>query len=247
MLRLLLPLVAAFAMLAEPSAGRAQATGLEARGLLEARSEAVLAAEIQARIEAMPFRDGQRFAAGEVLVRFACDLYQAQLDASAAARNAAARQLEHNRRLAALNSIGEFEVRLAQANLAEADAQVAVGRAMVERCTLHAPFAGRVVRRRAHPHESVAVGAPLLEVVDEASPTIRLLLPSRELATLRRGSPFLFTVDETGARYRAEVTEIGARIDPASQMIVLIGAFTEPTEGLLAGMSGTAAFAAPAG
>lgn len=56
-----------------------------ARGVLRARDQAVLSSELAGRIIEMPYTDGQNFKKGDVLVRFDCSAYQAQLNAAQAA------------------------------------------------------------------------------------------------------------------------------------------------------------------
>lgn len=223
-----------------PAAGL---TGREARGVLRARDQALLSSELAGRIVEMPFAEGQAFAKGDVLVRFDCSAYQAQLRAAEAAGQAAREELMHNRQLASLNSVGRFEVARAEAHLAEAQAQAQVQQVQVRRCALGAPFDGRVVARKVQPHESVAAGVPLLDIVDNRTLEIHLLVPSRWLGTLKPGDSFDFVPDETGQTLRAEVKRLGARIDEGSQTLLLIGALPAEAKGLLAGMSGTAHFA----
>lgn len=214
----------------------------EARGVLRARDQAVLSSELAGRITEMPYAEGQGFAKGEVLVRFDCSAYQAQLRAAQAGARAAREELAHNKQLAALNSVGRFEVALAEARQAEAQAQAQVYQVQINRCTVSAPFDGRVVARRVQPHESVAGGTPLLDVVDNRTLEVHLLMPSRWLGMLKPGDRFSFTPDETGKPLQAEVKRLGARIDEGSQTLLLIGTLPGVTEGLLAGMSGTARF-----
>ena len=59
-----------------------------ARGILRAQDQAVLASEINGRVLEMPFRDGESFHRGDLLVRFDCSAYQAQLAAALAASSA---------------------------------------------------------------------------------------------------------------------------------------------------------------
>ncbi|UCL84828.1 efflux RND transporter periplasmic adaptor subunit [Pseudomonas nitroreducens] len=215
----------------------------DVRGILRARDQAMLSSELAGRILEMPFAEGQSFRKGDVLVRFDCSAYQAQLNAAQAGAKAAGEQLAHNRQLAALNSVGRFEVALAEAKLAEAQAQAQVYQVQVRRCALTAPYDGQVVQRKAQPFESVSGGAPLLEIVDNRSLEIRLLVPSRWVARLKAGQSFTFVPDETGEPLQAEVKRLGARIDEGSQMLPLIATLPAETKGLLAGMSGTARFA----
>ena len=145
------------------------------RGVLHARDQAMLSSELAGRILEMPFAEGQPFKKGDVLVRFDCSAYQAQLNAAQAGVRAASEELSHNRQLAALNSVGRYEVALAEARQAEAQAQAQVYQVQVRRCGVQAPYDGQVVQRKAQPFESVASGAPLLEIVDNRSLEIRLL------------------------------------------------------------------------
>lgn len=229
-------------LLDAPSASDAGAEQ-SARGVLRARHQAVLASELAGRIVEMPYADGEAFKKGSTLARFDCSAYQAQLNAAQAAVRASREELNHNRQLAALKSVGQFEVSLAEAKQAQAQAEAQVYQVQVKRCVVTAPFDGRVVQRRAQAHESVANGAPLLEVVDNRSLEIQLLVPSRWLARLKPGQSFQFTPDETGQPLGATVKRVGARIDEGSQTLLLIGELPTDTHGLLAGMSGTAHFA----
>lgn len=228
--------------LAAMPAGDAAASKRDVRGVLHAREQAMLSSELAGRILEMPFSEGQAFHKGDVLVRFDCSAYQAQANAAQAAVRAASEELAHNRQLASLNSVGRFEVALAEAKQAEAQAQAQVYQVQVRRCTVQAPYDGQVVQRKAQPFESVASGAALLEIVDNRSLEIRLLVPSRWLAKLKPGEHFSFTPDETGQPLQAEIKRLGARIDEASQTLLLI-ASVPGTENLVSGMSGTAHFA----
>lgn len=219
------------------------ATASEVRGVLRARSQAVLASELPGRVTEIPFSEGQSFNKGDVLVRFDCSAYQAQANASGAAVRAAREELRNKQQLAALNSVGRFEVTLAEARQAQAQAESQVYQVQVQRCQVKAPFDGQVVQRRVQAHESVASGSPLLEIVDNRSLEIHVLVPSRWVGKLKPEQTFSFVPDETGAPINAVVKRLGARIDEGSQTLLLIGSVPANTPGLLAGMSGTAHFA----
>lgn len=219
------------------------ATERAARGVLRARDQAVLSSELAGRIIEMPYTDGQDFNKGDVLVRFDCSAYQAQLNAAQSAGRAAREELGHKKQLAALNSVGRFEVALAEARQAQAQAETQVYQVQVKRCSVTAPFNGRVVQRRVQPHESVAGGTALLEIVDNRTLEVHLLVPSSWLSRLKPGDTFQFTPDETGQPLPVEIKRLGARIDEGSQTLLLIGSLPTDASGLLAGMSGSAHFA----
>lgn len=221
-------------------------TAAQARGILQAGAEATLSSQIAGRVVELPFKVGDSFNKGDVLARLDCDFYQAQLVAAQAAAAAENAQMESNRQLAKLHSIGVLEVQLAEAKWRKAEAEVQLNRTFTDHCKVVAPFAGRVVETRIHNYESVSPGTEFLAIVDRASPEIRLIVSSRWLAWLQPGSAFSFQVDETGASFPATVTAIGARIDAVSQTVPVRAQFSGKPTGLVAGMSGTANFTAAA-
>jgi membrane fusion protein, multidrug efflux system len=214
-----------------------------ARGLLRARARAVLSSEISGRIVALPYREGERFAAGEVIARIDCAIYEAQLQGAQAAERFAQRQLEQKRELVRLRAAGEIEIGLALARLEEAAAQSALQAVLASRCELRAPFSGAVVELRANPGETLAAGAPLIEIVDDSDFEIRILAPSSWLAWLATGQSFTFHLDEVGEARAARVEAIGASVDAGSQTILVVGRLLQPGAGLVPGMSGSARFA----
>ena len=86
------------------------------------------------------------------------------------------------------------------------------------------------------------MGSPLVELVSDGSPKVRLNAPSHLLRTLRVGTPFEVAIDETGKTYAAKVTAINARVDAVAQTVELEGVITGKPAELLAGMTGTARF-----
>ena len=223
------------------SAGAQAASFSEARGVLRAQDQAVLASELAGRIVDLPLREGETFKKGDILARFDCAAYQAQLNAAQAASRGASEELAHNRQLAALNSVGRFEVARAEAKVAETQAQSSVFQVQVKRCSVIAPYDGQVVDRKVQRYESVSAGTPLLEIVDNRTLEIHLLVPSRWMGKLKAGQTFSFVPDETGKPLTAIIKRFGARIDEGSQTLLLVAGLSK-SEGLLAGMSGTARF-----
>lgn len=214
----------------------------QARGILIAVEQATLSSELAGRIVEIPFREGESFKKGDLLVRFDCSIYQAQLAAASAATRAAEAELSQNQQLAQMKSVGRHAVSLSAAHFAQAQAESQVYQIQVNRCRITAPFDGQVVKRRVQAFESVAQGAPLLDVVNNRHLEINLLVPSRLLSVLKPGLVFTFTPDETGKPLQAKVTRLGARIDESSQTLGLIGTLAHADNALMAGMSGTAQF-----
>lgn len=207
-----------------------------------ARQQTVLSSELSASIASFALREGDAFKKGQTLVTFDCSLFRAQLNKSEASAEVARQTLKVSRRLAELNSIGSLEVDQAAAKVKETEAEAAAMRTTVSKCTLAAPFSGRVAKVHAEPYQFVSPGKPLLEILDTRRLELQMIVPSRWLAWLKTGNRFTVQVEELGREYSGRVVRTGARIDPVSQSISLAGEVEGDHPELLPGMSGWATF-----
>ncbi|GJL66643.1 MAG: hypothetical protein NPIRA05_16140 [Nitrospirales bacterium] len=220
-----------------------QASELDSiRGIIKPAVSATISSEIQARISHLPFRDGQRFHKGQILVQFACAKYKAELLAARAEYEARLKTLENNLELSKLNAIGQLEVDISKIDVKKAMASIYLSRLNIKHCRIRAPFSGRVVKTFVNQHESVNPYDELLKILDDRRFEIELILPSSSLRWLKKGMPFHFVVDETHETFNARVTELGASIDPASQTIRVMSAFISKRRSVISGMSGSANF-----
>jgi len=212
------------------------------RAQLTARNEVVLSSELSARIDSLPLREGDAFRAGQALVGFDCTLFKAQLNKAQSTLDAARQTLAVNQRLGELNSIGKLEVELTEARVKESSAEAAYMQATVSKCVIAAPYAGRVVKRLAAAFQFVTPGTALLAIQDTEALEIRMIMPSKWIVRLRPGTRFTLQIEELGRSYPARVLRTGARIDPVSQSMDVIGTVEGKPPALLPGMSGWAMF-----
>jgi membrane fusion protein, multidrug efflux system len=219
----------------------------EIRAQLAPRRYTTLAAEIGAKVSRIGAVEGGRFAAGATLVAFDCSLQQAQLNKAKAALAGADKVWGANRRMAELNTVGKVELDVSEAEVAKAKAEVASNAAVIGKCALLAPFAGRVAEQKVREQQYVQPGQALLDIIDDSQLELEFIVPSKWLAWLKPGYAFQVAIDETGKTYPAKVQRIGARVDPVSQSVKLSGAVDGKFNELMAGMSGRVSVAAPAG
>jgi len=213
------------------------------RVLLAPANETTLASQIAGRLTEVNASLGSTFRKGDILVRFDCSEQQARLKMSNADLAAANETHQAKRRLQKLQQAGEVEVALAAIEADKARAQIALYRAQVAQCQVSAPFNGQVAKVAVKAFQSVSVGQPLLEIVSNELPKLRLNVPAGWAGWLKPGTPLTAHIDETGQQYPATVSSINARIDAVSQSLELEATFTDrKTSGLLPGMSGTARF-----
>lgn len=226
---------------AKPASSAAELSTI--RGVVKAAAQATLASQVQGRISRLPFKEGQRFKKGALLVALDCAKYEAELDSAQAEHRGKKKTYENNLRLAQHHAVGTLEIDISRAEADKTFAAVKAAQVNVNGCTVLAPFPGRVVKTIVNEHENVFPNDQLISLLDDSLLEIELILPSKALAWLKVGTSFEYTVDETGLQYPAVVQDIGANVDPASQTVKVKGLFRSQPENVLAGMSGTAAFA----
>lgn len=210
----------------------------EMRAQFTARRFTTLSSEISAKVNLIAAKEGDRFVAGQLLIKFDCSLQSAQKDRAMAQLDAAENILAGNRRLAELDSIGQVELRNAEAEVKKANAEVAYNLAILEKCEIHAPYSGRVAEQKAREQQFVQPGQPLMDILDDSSLELEFIVPSKWLESLKVGGALKVRVDDTGKTYLAKVIRLGARADPVSQTIKVIALVDGQHPELIAGMSG---------
>jgi len=245
---LLLALLPALAWAADPTdpSSPSGPPAYEARGVVKSRQRAVIASELAALVKRMPLRPGESFNKGELLVGFDCRLFEAQKEKVQAELEAARMRHENSRQLEEMSSIGVLEVQLAEMEVKKTEAEARMTGLNVERCTIKAPYAGRVVRTMANEQESVKLQQELLEIVGVGSLEAEIVVPGAWVKWLTPGWKLTMTIDETGEEIPATVSTVGATMDPASQSLVICARVQgKPGSALIPGMRGLAHFAPP--
>jgi membrane fusion protein (multidrug efflux system) len=235
---------------AAPAAGGPAKPSLEQREIraqLAPHRYTTLAAEIGAKINRLPVQEGGAFKAGQSLVSFDCSLQQAQLNKARAALTGADKTWGANKRLAELNSVGKVELDVSEAEVLKNQAEVAAMGTMLSKCSIAAPFAGRVAEQKVREQQYVQPGQAILDIIDDSVLEIEFLVPSKWLAWVKPGYAFQVSIDETRKSYPAKVQRIGARVDPVSQSVKLVATINGKFPDLIAGMSGRVTLVAPAG
>ena len=237
--------VASMGVVAQPATTGMVSTpggaGKTSRAVVQSLMQATLSAEIAARITHLRLREGDAFGAGERLVAFDCDIFEAQRDKVAAEVRAAQVKLENDRGLERTRSIGVLEVQLSEVALQRAQAEMRMAQINTDRCEIKAPWAGRVVQRKAHELEVAKLHQEILTIVSTEAMEVMAVVPSQWVRTLRPGQGFEVQIDETGSRHKAEVVAIGSLVDAVSQTLQVRGRIARDPR-LLPGMTGTASF-----
>ncbi|HSF03459.1 MAG TPA: efflux RND transporter periplasmic adaptor subunit, partial [Solirubrobacterales bacterium] len=143
---------------------------LTASGYVVARRKAVVSAKIQGRLASLRVEEASRVREGEIIARLEDADFLASVERARAAVQRAEADLGENRRQLALaerlaveevvavdqRDAAQSRVRLAEAALAQAKADLVFSEAQFQNTVIRAPFTGVVVKKMAEVGESVA-------------------------------------------------------------------------------------------
>ena len=225
-------------------APQARAADGEARAVIKSLDRALLSSELAGRVTSLPRRAGEAFKKGDLLVALDCDLYQAQAAKVAAEHKAARLKMENAQQMKELRAIGALDVSLAESEFAQTQAALRIAQLNAERCTIRAPWPGRVVAVHVKPYENVRQQQELIEIINDRQFEAEIVVPANWMRWLKPGTPLKLRVDETGTTASAKVTAITPAIDAVSQTVVLRAALIDGSQ-LIPGMSATAVFNLP--
>ncbi len=201
-----------------------------ATGTIVSRADARLSAEIAAPIRWIA-EPGAAVAQGDVVAR----LDAARIALTVRDNEAAVKRLEANtsllrtqrdrlqtlaaQNIASRNQIDEAESRLAMAEQELEQARVARDRARLEltRTAIRAPFAGQVAERLRMTGEFVAVGEPLVRLVDTRSVEVVARAPLAAAASLARGQAV--RVLDDAREVRSQIRSVVPVGDERSRML----------------------------
>ena len=219
-----------------------QSNQFVARGLIRSNTKTEIRTELKAPVAQAPFKAGQEFAEGDILIAFDCERYEAELNAAKAGANAAWIEYKSKKRLLAHQAIGKDEVRLAAANANRASAETEIRKVINSDCEIKAPFSGRVVEANTGAGEYPTSEKPLMVILDDGNLEIEILVPSNWLVWLKQNQKLTFAIDETGNSIQGQISRLGAEIDPVSKTIKVYASLEPDSDFILAGMSGQAFF-----
>ncbi len=220
----------------------ADSVGNDIRALLTPYRQATISSLVSARIQRIHFREGDRFRKGEILVSFECEVLKTRLHANLAKLKQYELTYNANRELRKDDAVSKLELALSGARVEEGRAEVSLSRAQLRKCTVKAPYNGRVVEVISNEFENASIGDALIAILDDEKLEMILHLPSKWMTSVSPGKKFAITVDETGKRYDAAVIRTNPKIDPTSRTFTAIAQILGKHPELRAGMSGNADF-----
>ena len=220
---------------------------IEATGQLLAKADAHVAAQVSGEITEITADEGAAVEAGSVVLKIDPERrtleranQQAQVAQAIAQRDESRRNLKRVQSLRKRNAVSqaqmdeaETNLRLAQARLEAAEAQLGLAERAFRDATVAAPFSGLIARRHVNAGEFVSAGQPLFDLVTLDPIEVEFFLPEADSSRVRAGVPVEVRVspypDEV---FSANVTVVSPTIDPQTRTL-RVKALIENSDGRL--------------
>lgn len=209
-------------------------SGYEFSGEVKARIESRLGFRVGGKIIKRQAELGQRVAAGQVLAqldpqdyKLAFESAKAQLQVNATNRDLAAADYKRYKELKDQNFISGAELdrresvlKAAQAQVDQAQSQLAVQGNQVRYGVLVADFAGIVTAIEAEPGQVVTAGTPVVRVAVDGPRDVVFSVPEDKVSSIKLGMAVKvrgWAQDTTSPLATAKVREVSASADPATR------------------------------
>ncbi len=209
-------------------------SGPSIAGTMTPQQSATLRSEISGSVVQTNVEQGQSVKRGQILARIDdTSLREAMLSTQSAQRSAkltldnATRDAEREQRLETAGAVAPRDVEAAQrslasaqAGMADAQARLTAAQQQLEKASFRAPFDGLVSERPVNAGDVVQSGTAIVTVVNPASMRLEGSVPAEQLASLKIGTPVLFTVNGYGAQtFTGKIDRINPTADPATRQV----------------------------
>lgn len=234
-------------------------------GNLRSLSSIEIKPEVGGRLLSVYFQEGDLAHKGQLLAEIDTANYQLTYDQYAAALSVAQAGLEQakvsaehaetekNRSdnlwrsggitqkdlQAAINGVKDSasQIRLAEAQVAQARAALAIADKALKDCKIYAPADGHVQKKFFDKGSLLMAGAPLYTLVDNSRLELESVVPSYQLATVRIGQKSIFQTPTWGERnFDGVVAAINPTVESDNRSVKVIVRISNPRGELRAGM-----------
>ncbi len=203
----------------------------EYAGEVRAQVESRLGFRVAGKIIKRQAELGQRVKAGQVLAnldpqdyKLAADAARAQVAAAATNRDLAAADFKRYKELKEQNFISGAELerretilKAAQAQLEQAQSQLAVQGNQASYAALVADVSGVITAIEAEPGQVVTAGAPVVRIAADGVRDVVFSVPEDKVAAIKVGSPVSIRVWSQTAELAGKVREVAASNDPVTR------------------------------
>jgi membrane fusion protein (multidrug efflux system) len=213
------------------------AASAEAIGTALANEAVTITAKSVGIIRRINFQEGQKVAAGAILVEMDAGENEAKVEELRYARDAAATAHERSKQLFAAGTIARARLDETQKGLEQAEARVKGELARRGDLTIRAPFAGRLGFRNVSLGALVRPGDVITALNDTSVIKLEFELPETLLGTVAPGTPIVATTAAfPNRRFEGSVSIIEGKVDPITRAFRARALIPNPDEVLKPGL-----------
>ena len=218
--------------------GRGSVTdGVSAVGTLLANESVMIRPEIDGRIEAFHFQEGQLVRKGDKLVSLDASEVEAQLKSAVAAANLNRSRLKRSEELLAKNFISAQAMDEARENLNQSAAREAEIKAKLAKSTIRAPFEGVTGLRQVSPGAYAKAGQDIARLEGIGVLKLDFRVPEGYLRRIKVGQPLVINVDAyPGESFNGSIYAIEPAVDESTRTVLLRARLPNPGVRLKPGM-----------
>lgn len=210
---------------------------VSAVGTLLANESVMIRPEIDGRIEAFHFQEGQLVRKGDKLVSLDASEVEAQLTSAVAAANLNRSRLKRSEELLAKNFISAQAMDEARENLNQSAAREAEIKAKLAKSTIRAPFEGVTGLRQVSPGAYAKAGQDIARLEGIGVLKLDFRVPETFLRRIRVGQPLAIHVDAyPGEQFNGAIYAIEPAVDESTRTVLLRARLPNPGVRLKPGM-----------
>lgn len=210
---------------------------LKAVGSLRAVQGVDVTCESAGIVQSILFKSGDDAKAGQLLVQFNVDSDIAQLNALEASAELAKITYERDRKQLDAQTISQAALDADAADLKVKLAQVAQQKALVNKKTIRAPFAGRLGINLVNQGQYVNPGDKIVTLQALDSIYVDFYLPQQELSLISKDQGLIITTDSfPGRTFSGTVSAVNPKVDPQTRNMQVEAIIKNPKHELLPGM-----------
>ena len=221
--------------------------------------QAMVKSKVAGEVSRVYVREGERVAAGQVLVSIDTadlkarnDAQRAMVAESKAKLDMATKNEANNRTLLAKNFISQnaFDgvansMQIAEANHQSSLAQAAITQRALADAQIKAPFAGIVAKRAVNIGEKISADAPVMQIVDLSRMELEAPVPVSDIPGIKVGQEITFKVDGFDDRaFKGKVERINPSTEAGSRSISIFVTLPNEDSALKGGMFANGTLAA---
>lgn len=206
--------------------------------IFRAFHRATISSKVTTTVLEITRRMGENFTKGDLLIRMDDTVFVGLKRKAEGALAKGKAELYAKEQLFKEDIASLFEVKTAEANVAQAESDLISAQYAIEACYIIAPYNGKVVTVFVEEHELIQEAKPLIEIVNDEWLIGQVLVPANLFSSVRVGQVLEIYVQETGQTVIGHILRVDAVIDPASSFLKIDIVVDNFNNALRAGMIG---------